>query len=381
MTSSYPPSPCTWPAERDEIAPWRVRQLRLVARRLFSESHGLPPWAAGAWASLREPLAVVMGQHTGVFLSALALPTVGAPLAAGDLLGAIPHLLLELARRRVIGEQGLWWGAPVSRLVSPALGADRRFNPPLVGVLFESGIVTLRPTEEWPLVPEPVPAAWPLEHGGWLLGADTNPLAMTEAHPDKSGNALSFDDTPVEGWVAAINLARARLRTYVPELAREHANVLVGVVPVGQHEQISLSASYQEAPGLAYLSLHPDSVTMSEALVHETQHSKLNLVAWTDAVLENHGELYRSPVRPDPRPLWGVMLAVHAFLPVARLHRAMIDAGAPEANPRRYLEVCRVNHEGMEVLRGAARPTPAGAAILAGMDALERALWDESGAD
>jgi HEXXH motif-containing protein len=250
-----------------------------------------------------------------------------------------------------------------------------------VGVLFESGIVTLRPTEEWPLVPEPVPAAWPLEHGGWLLGADTNPLAMTEAHPDKSGNALSFDDTPVEGWVAAINLARARLRTYVPELAREHANVLVGVVPVGQHEQISLSASYQEAPGLAYLSLHPDSVTMSEALVHETQHSKLNLVAWTDAVLENHGELYRSPVRPDPRPLWGVMLAVHAFLPVARLHRAMIDAGAPEANPRRYLEVCRVNHEGMEVLRGAARPTPAGAAILAGMDALERALWDESGAD
>lgn len=380
MAPAYPPSPCTWPAGRDDIGPWRARQLRLVARRLFTGPHDLPSWAAGAWASLREPLAAVMGQHTGVFLSALALPTVGAPLAAGDLLSAIPHLLLELARRGVIGEQGLWWGAPVSRLVSPALGADRRFNPPLVGVLFESGIVTLRPTEEWRLAPEPAPTAWPLEHGGWLLGADTNPLAMNEAHPDKSGNALSFGSASVGEWLSALNTARGRLHAFIPELAREHANVLVGIVPVGQDDEMSLSASYQEAPGLAYLSLHPDSLTVSEALIHETQHAKLNLVAWTDAVLENHGELYRSPVRPDPRPLWGVMLAVHAFLPVARLHRALLDASAPEANPRRYVEVCRVNHEGMEVLRAAARPTPAGAAILAGMDALERALWEESGA-
>ena len=232
MAPAYPPSPCTWPAGRDDIGPWRARQLRLVARRLFTGPHDLPPWAAGAWASIREPLAAVMGQHTGVFLSALALPTVGAPLAAGDLLSALPHLLLELARRGVIGEQGLWWGAPVSRLVSPALGADRRFNPPLVGVLFESGIVTLRPTEEWRLAPEAVPTAWPLEHGGWLLGADTNPLAMNEAHPDKSGNALSFGSVPVAEWLSALNTARGRLHAFIPELAREHANVLVGIVPV-----------------------------------------------------------------------------------------------------------------------------------------------------
>ena len=381
MADRYPPAPFTWPdGGASALGPWRVRQLRIVARRLFAGPHDLPPWAASAWASVREPLADVMKQHTGVFLAALALPTVGAPLAAGELLAAVPHLLLELARRGVIGEQGLWWGAPVVRLVSPALGADRRFNPPLVGVLFESGIVTLRPTEEWKLGPEPTAKAWPLDHGGWLLGADTNPLAMNEAHPNKEGNALSFGGLTVETWLSSLNAARERIHRAAPELALEHSQLLTAVVPVGIHAEQSLSASYQEAPGLAYVSLHPDSVTMSEALVHETQHSKLNLLAWSDAVLENHGETYRSPVRPDPRPLWGVMLAVHAFLPVARLHRALLDGGSADAKPERYREVCRVNHEGMEVLRSAARPTAVGAPILAGMDALERALWAESAA-
>ena len=32
---------------------------------------------------------------------------------------------------------------------------------------------------------------------------------------------------------------------------------------------------------------------------------------------------YKSPVRPDPRPLWGILLAVHAFLPVAVMHRRL----------------------------------------------------------
>jgi HEXXH motif-containing protein len=74
------------------------------------------------------------------------------------------------------------------------------------------------------------------------------------------------------------------------------------------------------------------------------------------------------------------MLAVHAFLPVARMHRAMLDLGREDADPQRYREVCQVNHEGMEVLRAAAKPTAVGAPILAGMDALEAALWAEAAA-
>lgn len=378
---AYPPAPYTWPSPpSDALGPWRNRQLRQLARRILDWPSPLAPWAAHAWQQVREPLARVLKEAPAVFLGSLALPTIAAPLAAGDLLAAIPHLLLELARRGVLGEQGLFWGAPVYRLVSPALGADRQFSPPLVGVLFQNGIVALRPTEEWLLAPEAEARAWPLAHGGWLLGADTNPLAMVDAHPDKDGNGLSFGDAPVRRWLSALDAARARIATFAPELAAEHAQLLAGVVPVGIDGEKSLSASYQEAIGLVYLSLHPSSVTMTEALVHEVQHSKLNLLSWSDPLIHNSAQLYFSPVRPDPRPLWGVLLAAHAFLPVARLHRAMLDAGSPDADHARFLAVCDLNHEAMDVLRAAATPTPAGAPLLAGMDALERALWSERSA-
>lgn len=373
-----PPAPFTWPdPPNDNLGPFRVRYLRALARKLLDWPEPLPPWAATAYRSLREPLGELLRHETGRFLSALALPTVGAPLAAGDLLGAMPHLLLELARLRIIGEQGLFWGAPVSRLVSPALGADRRFSPPLVGVLFQSGVVALRPTEEWVLAPEPSPRAWAMEEGGWLLGADTNPLAMVEAHPDKAGNTLDLGDATAADWLASIDAARKRVRRCAPELAAEHASILVGIVPTGTPGEVSYSASYQESIGLVYLSLNASSLTMTEAIVHEVQHSKLNLLSWSDPLLTNSGELYKSPVRPDPRPLWGVLLAVHAFLPVARIHRALIAAGDPAADPRRYMDVLKVNHEGMEVLRVHAAPTELGRRMLDGMDRLEAALWAE----
>lgn len=375
---AYPDAPYTWPCPpTDGLGPWRNRHLRLLARRVLDWPDPLPSWAAQAWHGVREPLARVLKESPAVFLGTLALPTVGAALGGGDLVGGMPHLLLELARRGVLPEQGIFWSAPVRALVSPALGAHRQFSPPRVGVLFQNGLVTVSPTEEWALSPEVEPRAWPLAHGAWLLGADTNPLAMFEAHPEKEGNGLDFGTATPAEWVAALDEARARIARFAPELAHEHAQVLGGVVPVGTHGERSFSASYKEAIGLVYVSLHKASVTMTEALVHEVQHSKLNLLAWSDRLIENSGELYKSPVRPDPRPLWGVLLAVHAFLPVARLHRAMLDAGAPEADPERYRAVCEKNHEGMEVLRAAARPTATGLSLVQGLDRLEAALWAE----
>src|SRR5205085_553303 len=81
-----------------------------------------------------------------------------------------------------------------------------------------------------------------------------------------------------------------------------------------------------------YLTLNPNAMTMAEAVVHEFQHNKFNVVADEVAFLTNaFHPLYPSPVRPDPRPLWGILLAVHAFLPVAELYRRLRDAGHPLA--------------------------------------------------
>jgi HEXXH motif-containing protein len=160
------------------------------------------------------------------------------------------------------------------------------------------------------------------------------------------------------------------------ELA-EMRMMLHEVIPVGYDTARHLSASYREAIGTIYLTLHPNVMVMTEAIVHEFQHNKFNVASASIDCLSNafHPH-YKSPVRPDPRPLWGILLAVHAFLPVAELYRRMRDAGHPwAAQPdfdRRMSELDLKNHEGMEMLRAHGRFTAAGRAMFGELEALER---------
>jgi HEXXH motif-containing protein len=153
-----------------------------------------------------------------------------------------------------------------------------------------------------------------------------------EEHPGKQGNATDLAERSVDEWCAALNQALALIEVGLPALYAELTHTLRRVVPVGYHPERHLSASYTEAPGLIYMTLHPDPLTLAEAIVHETQHGKLNALLWHDAVLINgRTEWTTSPVRDDLRPLMGVLLAVHAFVPVARLHRGLAEAGHPIA--------------------------------------------------
>jgi len=152
------------------------------------------------------------------------------------------------------------------------------------------------------------------------------------------------------------------------------------IVPVGYFPERHLSASYLEAPGLVYASLCDAPMTMAEALIHETQHGKLNTLAWFDPVLSNaHDVWVESPVRPDRRPLWGVLLAAHAFVPVA----AMYDRLAAQSHPishawarfkPRQAEVLRVNEEGMKTCQEWGNPTPAGARLIGEFQQLHTVL-------
>lgn len=206
---------------------------------------------------------------------------------------------------------------------------------------------------------------------------DNNPLAMYEAHPDKQGNAIDLGGQSVEAWRDTLRQALGLVEEFLPPLRGEIDLFVQQLVPVGYDEHRHLSASYQEGIGTIYLTLHPNLMTMTEALIHEFSHNKINALFELDAVLENAWwPLYASPVRPDPRPLHGVVLAVHAFQPVARLYEAMIAAGHPGSkNPdflRRYEQVKTVNREGAAVVLGHGRPTAVGQGLL---DEMRR--WNE----
>lgn len=165
---------------------------------------------------------------------------------------------------------------------------------------------------------------------GHLCVHDTNPLWSLEEHPNKHGNATELADRSPDVWREELDRALALIEVGLPTLYAELVTTLRRVVPVGYHAERHLSASYTEAPGLIYMTLHPDPLTLAEAIVHETQHGKLNALLWQDAVLINgRTEWTTSPVRDDLRPLMGVLLAVHAFVPVSRLHRGLADAAHP----------------------------------------------------
>lgn len=373
------PFPLTLPAPGEAaLTAWRLRYLRRTARLLFEGPHAVPPWLERAWSGVRASLGPVLAAHPGEVYAALALPQVGAPVHAGALAEAVPTLLLELARRRVLGREGVWWSAPVDRLLSPTLGVRLDFPATLAGMVFRDGEVEVTPGDVWALdQPRGEVAYHRLAEGGWLGLVDNNPLAMVEAHPEKAGNPLSLGEASAGQWVATIDEARALTRAVLPGLAAEHRALLATVVPVGGPMERSLSASYREGVGLVYVSLHPQLLTMAEALIHEVQHNKLNLVSHTDPLLMDGGRtLHTSPVRPDARPLWGVLLAVHAFLPVAELYARLAASGHPLCRASgfaaRWEAIRTVNRDGMDTLRAHAVTTEAGRALLDGMDKLEK---------
>ncbi len=210
-----------------------------------------------------------------------------------------------------------------------------------------------------------------------LALADNNPLQMFEAHPDKAGNAIDLGGRTDEAWCAALRDALDLIAVHLPVLRAEIDLFLHLAVPVGHDDHKHLSASYQEANGTIYLTLHPNLMTMTEAIIHEFSHNKLNALFELGPLLENaFWPLYTSPVRPDPRPLHGVLLAVHAFQPVARLYERMTEARHPRAlSPdfqRRFAQVRRINHAGADVVLSHGRPTALGRSLL---DEIRR--WDD----
>ena len=216
-----------------------------------------------------------------------------------------------------------------------------------------------------------------------LALTDNNPLAMLETHPEKSGNTVDLGGRTIADWCGALATAFGLIETALPLLLAEIGRSVERIIPVGYEARRHLSASYFEAPGLIYLTLHPEPLTLAEAIVHESQHGKLNLLRWFDPVLKNgHTDWAPSPVRPDLRPLHGVLMAVHAFVPVAALHLRLAELQHPlsrtAAFARRRSEVLGANAAGLATLREHAQPTALGRRVLDALESLHAALADKA---
>lgn len=298
-------------------------------------------------------------------------------------------IALELTLADALPPGGVRLAAAPPRLLSLSANLELTL-PPGWQLGFEPGALSLERGAERVRLPLGDVDRWRLPEGGAtrrpyvpiegelvLALADNNPLWAEEAHPDKLGNALDLGERSAQEWIEALRAALALVDAHLPALGQELRWVMQTIVPVGYDPERHLSASYGECIGQLYLTLHPDPLTLSEALIHEFSHNKINAQFHLDGVLENaFFPLYPSPVRPDPRPLHGVLLAVHAFIPVACLYEQLEATGHPlSAQPRfqeRFRKILQGNHEGTVTLLEHARPTPFGRALF---DELRR--WDD----
>jgi len=320
----------------------------------------------------------------------------------------VPHLLLEMALRGLIppGQEVTWeHGAP--QLTSVAIGGTLLAPARATGLRFSSDhLAAVRGAADLARVPldraglqrtlagNGNSAGFRFEQRYRRVGKvshfatiDHNPIAEFEAHPEKDGNHIDLGGRSEEEWAGMLDESFALIERFLPGEFAEMGLLLHEIIPVGYDAVRHLSASYREVIGTIYLTLHPNVMTMTEAVIHEFQHNKVNVGSYSADYLINAFEpQYHSPIRPDPRPLWGILLAVHAFLPVAELYRRMRDGGHPLAAlpefDRRLSEIDSKNHEGMEMLRAHGLLTPAGRLMIDELETLERRhLADRSARD
>lgn len=338
---------------------------------------------------LTTVLADVARRHPETVLSAIGLHDV-LPLLACHQDGltdlealthtAIPTLLTHLAHAGVLPEAVLW-DTPLARVIDAPSGVVHRASTgPLSGLLADQDGIEIRVQSSFCRIPGPPCADISTERvhhtivpGLHLSTVDTNPLAMVEAHPEKGGNALSLGDRPLAEWQAALHAAVAALDVGLPEWVAALPAAPLRLVPVGFEPERHLSASYREALGVAYLTLHPSTLTLAEAMVHESQHTRLNTLLHLDRVLENGRTTWTpSPVRPDLRPLNGVLLAVHAFVPVAVFHARLAAMQHPLAlDPtfeNRRAAVLVGNDRGLSSVRKLGRATALGARVVSAIE-------------
>ena len=391
------------PAEGDNTARALRKKVRLVALRelLTVSASALGPRANGAMIKIQAVLQRVARSNSAGLLGVVGLVDIqpqllvlasGLRTPAQVLPRLVPTLLSALRHIRADLDEALVWEHPFDSMSVDGVG-EVHFLSGAKALLVDAGgvAVELSTGDRISLTPfgacvhdvvrvsNPPSVLRGAQLGLELSTNDTNPLAMDEAHPDKDGNNTSLGGKSTDEWTTAIDDALGLVQLALPAWYGELTHTTDRIVPVGFEPEMHLSASYREAPGLVYMTLHPDPLTMAEALIHETQHGKLNLLSWLDPVLNNaYSSWTESPVRPDLRPIMGVLLAVHAFVPVSALHHRLLAMEHPISRTphfeKRRQQVLSGNAGGLKLVESVGEPTALGARVVGGLRALHDAI-------
>jgi HEXXH motif-containing protein len=96
----------------------------------------------------------------------------------------------------------------------------------------------------------------------------------------------------------------------------------------GEPGSVFRSGSTVEIPGMVALDLFGGEIQILEALVHESAHRHLYIAETHNPLIDPGCDArFRSPLRPEPRPLRGIMLAYHALAYICLFYEEAAKTG------------------------------------------------------
>ncbi|BCJ44643.1 hypothetical protein GCM10010168_14560 [Actinoplanes ianthinogenes] len=244
------------------------------------------------------------------------------------------HLLLLREARRAVPEDPLWY----ARLRAlPAAESRERSADPMTG-LWAARLVAAHRAGISPTVgdlPDPAGHSLVASHAGHTLRVrldDRSPLRHLLGLPPTE--PLTPDE--VAHWRRCLDAAWQILVDRHPAAAGILGGVLRVIVPARPDPLAEgVSATSAEAFGAVAVSAPASGTGLAVALLHETQHSVLNAAHGLFPLVEPGAGREYSPWREDPRPVYGVLHGIYAFLAVTRFWRAELRTGATANDEQR----------------------------------------------
>ncbi len=147
-----------------------------------------------------------------------------------------------------------------------------------------------------------------------------NPDIEIDTHPDhkKDHTSNTFGSIDSKKWRDLFSCSFTIVQEVSPGFMSEINGLIRKVIPLDVSIGTHNSGSYSDVIGHLIMSYptsmdHPE-LALLEAILHEYNHNKLNLILQTKTlVLNDRREIYYSPYRPDARHIHGIYLGLHAI--------------------------------------------------------------------
>lgn len=173
--------------------------------------------------------------------------------------------------------------------------------------------------------------------------------------------APRLEQAALDRWSRTLATAWDLMTTFLPAWASQVAAATRVLVPLVPTSRAGLSVTATDAFGGLALTCPVDAAMAVTTLIHELQHSALN-------VLTRHHTFHRpgparhfAPWRDDPRPTGGLLHGCLAFLGVADGWRGLRSApGYSEVATREFARVREQVRSGLDTLAGSGDLTPVG---------------------